>query len=183
MNLLAHLHLGQELDPVAAAGNLTADYCPTAGSDEFLTGIWFHRSIDAFTDHHPLVTEARSLFPSELRRFAGILCDLAFDLCLSRTWEEWEECSRDRFIDEHLTRILEADELPSGSAEIVQRGHDERWLHAYAKIEGIGLAIERISLRRPVFSKMIGAEKHIGRIYPELEQQFRLFYPQLRAHI
>ena len=55
MNLLAHLHLGRDLGPIAAAGNFSADFCESAGSPQFDAGIQFHRAIDAYTDAHPLV--------------------------------------------------------------------------------------------------------------------------------
>jgi len=35
--------------------------------------------IDAFTDMHPVLSEARGALPAPLRRYAGILMDVYFD--------------------------------------------------------------------------------------------------------
>ena len=100
MNLLAHLHVGDGLSAVEAAGNLAADYDSSLSPEAYARGVHFHRSIDAFTDSHALVADARALFSGSYRRFGGVLSDLAFDYCLSRTWSDWApSITRAQFID------------------------------------------------------------------------------------
>jgi len=184
MNLLAHLHLGQGLSPGESAGNLTADFCREAGSPAFQRGVHFHRAIDAFTDTHADVAKARWIFTGELRRFGGVLSDLAFDLCLSRTWPEWAGATdRHGFIDDRLRAVLDAaDPIPAKALVVVERMADERWLHQYWDSEGIRASIDRLAARRPVASKMIGAERIIERHYGDFVSLFRAFYPELVEH-
>lgn len=185
MNLLAHLHLGERLSPTESAGNLTADFCREMGSLAFRRGVQFHRAIDAFTDRHATVAEARAIFSGEQRRFGGVLSDLAFDFCLSRTWSEWAgPTDRYEFIDARLADILEAtDDIPSASLMVLRRMAAERWLHHYEDPEGIRASIARLAARRPIASKMIGAELVIDRRYDEFVSVFRAFYPQLLEHV
>ena len=105
MNLLAHLHVGNRLSPVAAAGNLAADFCRKANCAEYQKGLELHKKIDMFTDAHPAVVNARGLFPGELRRFSSVILDLVFDYCLSRSWHQWQATSRSTFIESRLDSI------------------------------------------------------------------------------
>lgn len=181
MNLLAHLHLGEALPRLEAAGNLVADYCKGPFSGAFERGVRLHRIIDSYTDAHPRVADARRLFEGRYRRFGGVICDLAFDYCLSQTWSEWmPNLNRIQFIDLRLDALHElSDEMPDDAANIIYAMRTEGWLHRYDRIDGIGEAIRRISIRRPVAKAMIGAELLIEDKQEELMDVFHSFYPDL----
>ena len=201
MNLLAHLHLGAlaELSVEEAAGNLTADFCREKGSSAFQYGVRLHRRIDSFTDAHPQVAEARRLFAGELRRFASVICDLAFDLCLTRTWDrwhvqrredqgrhgqDWDGHGRENFIDRHLNSIWAIrNRLPGPSAHVLQAMIAGRWLHAYDGIGGMEASIGRIVRRRPKFAPLLKAPEPTLERYADLELLFLKFYPDLIAEV
>jgi acyl carrier protein phosphodiesterase len=185
MNLLAHLHLGRDLPAASAAGNFSADFCKQAGGDAYNEGAQFHRRIDAFTDSHALVAEARKLFPSEYRRFAGILVDLAFDHCLSRGWEGWmPDADRESFIDGEFERmLLVSDDLPEQAAQVIGRFAVGGWVHQYHQIDGLQDAIVRMAARRPVAIGLVGGHRVIAERDDELNAIFAEFYPQLQEHM
>ncbi len=185
MNFLAHLHLGQHLPTIEAAGNLTADHCKQAGNDAFRRGVMVHRTIDAYTDAHPLTAKARALFPGSYRRFGGVLSDLVFDHCLARTWEEWSDHdSVDAFVSMQLTSMLaQSDQLPAEAVEAISRMDRGQWLQSYAEIEGMRITIERIVRRRPFAVRMLGAEAIMETHYEGFEHLFRKFYPLLQARV
>ena len=184
MNLLAHLHLGQDLPAAAAAGNLTADFCKEKGSAVFQQGVVVHRRIDSFTDHHDTVADARRLFSGELRRFASVLVDLAFDICLSRTWSRWSDEPRHLFIDHQLGRLSAvAPELPRPAVHVLQAMVARRWMHDYDRLSGLEASVERIVRRRPRFRPMLNAGPAVEACYEDLEAIFLRFYPQLQAEI
>ena len=83
MNFLAHFHLAWPEEGLIAGG-LEGDYFkgPLPGTlpPRLERGVRLHRQIDAYTDAHPLVKELRGVLPTSLRRYAGILIDLCFDL-------------------------------------------------------------------------------------------------------
>ena len=76
MNYLAHLHLGGQL-PGQLLGSLYGDFVKGRLQGQFSpqieAAIQLHRSIDRFTDSHPLVGEALSRFSLTRRRYAGIV--------------------------------------------------------------------------------------------------------------
>ena len=180
MNFLAHLHVGRHLDPEASAGNLLADYCKDVGNGCFRHGVWFHRRIDSFTDRHEVAGEARALFNASYRRFGGVLSDLAFDWCLARTCDEWSpEVGLLRFIEDSLKVIQKsAMDLPDHAAFALERMIEERWLESYRNIDGMRQTLVRISRRRPIVRKVLGAERLMQAHESELTGIFRRFYPQ-----
>lgn len=185
MNLLAHLHLGRHLDATAAAGNLLADYIRDETEGAFARGVQIHRHIDSFTDFHPEVVAARNLFAGGNRRFAGILVDLAFDLCLTRRWSDYESTTPlTSFIDSSLERIGNRQaEIPEPARGAFMKLRADRWLYGYGDINGLGTTIQRIARRRTIARAIIGAESEIESLLPALTLRFEKFYPDLLAAI
>jgi acyl carrier protein phosphodiesterase len=94
VNFLAHFQLAWP-DELLVAGGLEGDFHRGILRGErplgFEAGIKLHRAIDAYTDQHPAVTALKSDFPAGLRRYAGILIDLAFDHFLTLHWGRYSE--------------------------------------------------------------------------------------------
>jgi len=91
MNYLAHLHLGGQL-PAQLLGSLYGDFVKGRLQGQFSpqieAAIQLHRSIDRFTDSHPLVGEALSRFSQTRRRYAGIV----LDVFLTIAWRATGRC-------------------------------------------------------------------------------------------
>ncbi|MEM7383486.1 MAG: ACP phosphodiesterase [Verrucomicrobiota bacterium] len=178
MNLLAHLHLGSELSPLAATGNFIADFCSDDGPEGFAKGIRYHWKIDGFTDSHPETLKARALFGGKIRRFSGVLVDLAFDYLLARHWDSFASLPREEFIDREFARMSETHgKLTDQSADILDRIKTEAWLESYTTIPGLAHTLRRLAIRRPVAGPLVGAESLIREKDGELEKAFLRFYP------
>lgn len=98
MNHLAHAVLSPA-QPALRLGNLFGDAVrgPLHAQDlpaDVLEGVAAHRRIDALTDTHPVTRALREDFPPSLRRYAGIILDVAFDHYLIRHWDSL--CRSDR---------------------------------------------------------------------------------------
>jgi acyl carrier protein phosphodiesterase len=184
VNYLAHLHLGGEA-PQQLLGSLYGDFVkgPLAGRFPagIEAGIQLHRRIDAFTDRHPLVEQARARFPAERRRTSGILLDLFFDHCLARDWAEFASEPLAQFTG-RVYRVLAAQpELPERLAYIAPRMAAQDWLGSYrdfAVLEQVLLGMSR-RLSRP--QMLAGAMSELERLYEPLSDDFREFYPQLQV--
>ncbi|HWS78967.1 MAG TPA: ACP phosphodiesterase, partial [Thermomonas sp.] len=139
MNYLAHAWLARHADD-AILGALLGDFVfgqsvlrdwrPSV-RDEIVR----HRRIDRYTDDHPAVAGARSLFDDAgLRRYAGIVLDVHFDHCLARDWSRWNEDSLARFTA-RVYRVLgeHRDELPPRLQAVAPRMAAHDWLGSYAE--------------------------------------------------
>ncbi|MDT8437915.1 MAG: ACP phosphodiesterase [Wenzhouxiangellaceae bacterium] len=109
MNHLAHLVLAGD-DPELQFGALLADH--VRGREILATlppgiaaGVRLHRSIDVWTDRHPVVRELLESLQRPWRRYAGIILDVLFDHMLDRHWTRFGPRSITHFagqVDRHL---------------------------------------------------------------------------------
>lgn len=187
MNWLAHLHLSGTC-PATRIGNLLPDLVPLPVLQDlpaiFSPGIQMHRAIDAFTDSHAIFRQSRGRVGGELARYSPILIDVFYDHFLARNWVSYSAISLARFVDEfHASIKSYRGVLPEVVMQKLERIRDDGFLYSYYETEGIAVALDRISLRmkRPV-NLRAGVDGLLAQ-YDLFAEDFRAFYPQLRAHL
>jgi acyl carrier protein phosphodiesterase len=184
MNYLAHLHLGGA-QPGALLGSLYGDFVkgPLGGRwpADIEAGIRLHRQIDAFTDSHPLVLQAKQRFPRERRRYAGILIDLFFDHCLAAHWHDYADEPLHDFTARVYQVLREEPELPAKLALIVPRMAAQDWLGSYREFAVMEQVVAGMSRRLSRPEGLAGGVAELERLYVPLQQDFREFYPQLQT--
>ena len=185
MNYLAHLHLGGQR-PEELLGSLYGDFVKGRLQGQFRpdieSGIQLHRSIDVFTDHHPLVDQALARFSHTRRRYAGIVLDVFFDHCLARDWTHYAEQPLERFTADFY-RVLKAQaHLPSRLARIAPHMAAHDWLGSYQHFETLEQVFVGISRRLSRPQELAGAMQDLNALYKPLSEDFYNFYPQLQAY-
>jgi len=185
MNYLAHLHLGGQR-PEELLGSLYGDFVKGRLQGEYSpqieSAIQLHRSIDVFTDAHPLVDQSLSRFSQTRRRYAGIVLDVFFDHCLARDWAQYAEGPLDRFTSGFYQVLVTQPQLPKRLAAIAPHMAAEDWLGSYrdfAVLEQVFRGIAR-RLSRP--EELAGAMADLHALYEPLSEDFRAFYPQLQTY-
>ncbi|MDR2938196.1 MAG: ACP phosphodiesterase [Prevotellaceae bacterium] len=92
MNYLAHILLSGN-NAQRQVGGFIADFVKGNRFEHFpehiRQGIVLHRRVDAFTDEHPLVREARALLRPYFGRYAGIFLDIFYDYFLAKNWHRF----------------------------------------------------------------------------------------------
>jgi acyl carrier protein phosphodiesterase len=186
MNHLAHALLGAP-DADVMFGSLIADFLRGAVDPALphgvRTGIALHRAVDRYTDAHPQVVAARSLFDPPLRRYAGILLDVWFDHLLARDWPQYADGSLHAF--SHVVQDL----LGTRPAELPPRMHHfARYVRAhdlpeaYRDAATIAAALHGLSQRlnraNPLAEALPVLQAHAG----ALDHAFAAFFPDLVAH-
>ncbi|MEO5715381.1 MAG: ACP phosphodiesterase [Luteolibacter sp.] len=187
MNWLAHLHLSDP-SPAARIGNLLPDILrgPELAlvPDEFAAGIRHHRAIDAFTDSHPVFRTSTRRIDPPLRRYGAILVDVFYDHFLACNWSDYSPVPLEVFVDDfHASIDGFRDRLPEQAYERLAGIRDEGLLLSYRRIDGIRLALDRISgrLRRPV--DLTPAVEMLLAGHEEFAGDFRTFYPLLASQV
>ena len=185
MNYLAHLHLGGQR-PEELLGSLYGDFVKGRLQGEYSpqieSAIQLHRSIDVFTDAHPLVDQSLSRFSQTRRRYAGIVLDVFFDHCLARDWAQYAEGPLDRFTSGFYQVLVTQPQLPKRLAAIAPHMAADDWLGSYrdfAVLEQVFRGIAR-RLSRP--EELAGAMADLHALYEPLSEDFRAFYPQLQTY-
>src|SRR5690606_36355276 len=142
--------------------------------------IRLHRRMDAITDSHPLITPAKLRFPSDRRRFAGILLAVLSDHCLA------PHCARDAAeplvpATPHVIAVhLHQPARPGHLALIAPRMAAQDWLGSYREFGTLELVIAGMARRISRPESLDGAMAELEALYQPLFDDFREFYPQLQ---
>lgn len=186
MNDLAHLFLARS-DPLSRMGNLLGDFRrgdETAYPDAVRAGLANHRAVDAFTDAHPRVSEARRRFSGRRRRFAGVALDVVFDHFLIRHWDRFAHYYLDDFIDQVYKDLRASEpEMPASMRDELARRREADWLRRYARLDTVGMVLDRMAARLRFPNAFGGIIEEIRDRRSELEGDFLAFFPELRAEV
>jgi acyl carrier protein phosphodiesterase len=184
MNYLAHLYLARYSDD-AMLGALLGDFVKPHSSapftPEIAAEIITHRKVDAFTDSHPIVLDAKALFNGPPRRYAGILLDVFYDHMLAKHWRHYSDVPLDTFIARFYSALQRrADILPPNLARLAPYMIEQDWLGSYLHYDGVDIAVRRISTRLSkngdlMRDGLVDLKLH----YAGLEQGFHEFFPEL----
>ncbi len=184
MNYLAHLHLGGQR-PEELLGSLYGDFVKGRLQGQYSplieSAIQLHRSIDVFTDKHPLVDQSLSRFTQTRRRYAGIVLDVFFDHCLARDWAQYAQGPLERFTSGFYQVLVAQPHLPSRLAAIAPHMAAHDWLGSYRDFETLDRVFLGISRRLSRPEELAGAMRDLNALYQPLSEDFRAFYPQLQA--
>jgi acyl carrier protein phosphodiesterase len=183
MNYLAHLFVAPN-DPESRLGNACADFVkgavPTTYPLRVQAGIRLHRSIDAFTDNHPVLRSCAQLFEPEYRRYAGVMLDVTFDHLLARSWTDFATLPLSEFVsDVYRDLIATASLAPTKFLPVIESMTEWDWLSSYMEPQSVERMLHSIAarLRRP--NPLRDAAKAVFAVETELESAFRTFLPQL----
>ncbi|MGV3740721.1 MAG: ACP phosphodiesterase [Burkholderiaceae bacterium] len=184
MNYLAHILLAQQSED-AMVGALLGDFCKPndAGryEGEIAREIFIHRKVDAFTDSHDVILQAKSLFKQNTRRYAGISLDVFYDHILARHWQEYCEIPLEQFVHRfYRALILRRAKLPASLAGQVEAMVSHDWLGSYREFNSVRIAINRISKRlsrNGIFLQH--SVDDLEQNYAELSHGFHTFFPDL----
>ena len=188
MNHFAHCVLAQR-NTASIIGNLLGDFARgvdvNALPPQIRAGLENHRAVDRFTDRHPLVVEMKQRFSTRRRRFAGIALDLYFDHLLIASWESLESDELAITIAEIYRHFeLGHQQMPSPTMQRATRlmvEHD--WFGTYGYVEGIAHALDRVAERIRFPNAFDNAIEELQAHHQHFEDGFRVFYPELKAHI
>ena len=187
LNYIAHIHIGSHTQ-TNLLGNFLGDF--VKGSQlqhlpfDIEQGIRLHRSIDVFTDSHPLIIELRQCFPSDIRRMAGVIIDIYFDYLLMQAWKRYSKTHYNIVFTEFYQQ-LEQFSLPDNSyfSKQAERLKTHQWLNEYINIETCFRAF--LSIESRLKNKVIFAKKARSFILQhddQLESSFQQFYPECLDH-
>jgi acyl carrier protein phosphodiesterase len=186
MNYLGHLYLSGA-EPQVILGNFIADDVKgrdlSAYPPMVQHGIRLHRTIDSFTDQHPIQRSGRARVRTYAGRYAGVVMDLFYDHLLASGWQRWHD--EPLPIYAHRMYALLGNQLPQMPTEIralfgVMRARD--WLTGYASLEQVGRALYGLSRRARRGERMAGAEVVLAEHLEAYRAEFDVFLSAITTH-
>lgn len=181
MNYLAHAYLSFN-QPAIVVGNLISDYVKGKKQfdypDDIRRGIVLHRSIDTFTDEHPVTKRAKDIFRPYYRLYSGAFIDVVFDHFLANDKQQFTENSLYQFSQE-VYAILDSYQghLPEPFRQIFPYMKKYNWLFNYRTRSGIERSFEGLTHRARYISESLPAFALFEQHYTQLQQQYTQFFP------
>ncbi len=187
MNFLAHIYLSGDNDLVKI-GNFMADGIRGKHFKPFpleiQRGIVLHRAIDTFTDAHPVFRTSTKKLHKRYHHYSGVIVDVFYDHFLSKNWTRYS----DQNLDDYIQRFYQTlddnkDILTEKTVYLMPYMIKQNWLLSYQTISGIDGILTQMDGRTKNKSKMRFASEELQEYYLEFEQEFTIFFEDLRAHV
>ncbi len=188
MNYLAHLFLAGS-DKELIYGNLLEDFMhgriehPRNNhlSPGIKNGIRLHRTIDSFTDSHPIVKETKGLFHEALGRYDSIAVDVLYDHFLIKNWSSFTLEEFDDFRPRIYSSLREFDTLmPPRLKAMVDSMIFHDWLKAYIFDDGLRRALTGLNKKIKEGPDMTLSIPIMHKYYEVIDGQFLAFFTELK---
>lgn len=145
-------------------------------------GIALHRSIDAFTDAHPVTKEAMLLFKKDYRLYSAPIVDILYDHFLATDEIIFTPASLQVFsqtvyqtLEDHLSF------LPIQFAQMLPYMKKENWLYRYRTEEGIARSLQGLVRRAAYLTESETAVRLFKQHYGLLKKLYSSFMPDVKG--
>ncbi|WP_073097496.1 acyl carrier protein phosphodiesterase [Leeuwenhoekiella marinoflava] len=184
MNYLAHIYLSGD-DSLITIGNFMADGIKGKQYKTYLPqlqkGILLHRSIDSFTDSHPIVKQSTKRLHSKYSHYSGVIVDILYDHFLAKNWKNYATTPLSSYIENFYDSLDEHFELLTpGIQRMIPHMIADNWLLSYTEISGIATVLYNMNRRTKNISGMDRAVEDLQLYYHDFENEFTLFFEELR---
>jgi acyl carrier protein phosphodiesterase len=188
MNFLAHLYLSDD-KPEAMVGNLVADFIKGPAIDLLSPGVQAgirqHRTVDAFTDRHPVVMRSIARIGKTWGWFSGIIIDVYYDHILACDWVRYSDMTLREFVDRaHDVIRQHAGFMPEEARSYALRFVETDRMMSYAQPDGSGVEealrrlSDRITARMPKRAVQLeAAMPELRNLHNDLAADFHEFFP------
>ena len=184
MNFLAHLYLSENNTDIMI-GNFIADHIKGNKFSHFpidiQKGILLHREIDTFTDAHEIVRKSKRRLHERYRHYDGVIIDIFYDHFLAKNWSNYSAIPLNVYVNS-VYKLLEKnlDILPEKTQQLFPYLVKYNWLYNYQFAQGIQEVLNGMNKRTQGKSKMNLASEDLLLHYQEFEDDFTLFFEDLR---
>ncbi|WP_417886614.1 ACP phosphodiesterase [Zunongwangia sp.] len=183
MNYLAHIYLSGD-NEMLKIGNFIADSVKGKAflkyPEPIQQGITLHRSIDEFTDTHPVVKKSVHRLFDKYSHYSSVIVDILYDHFLAANWSEFHKTNLEDYSQDFYKLIQNNIELiPKKVQNFMPYMVEHNWLVTYATIEGIGRILEQMSRRTKFQSNMENSVNELQEFYYYFEDEFYSFFLEL----
>jgi acyl carrier protein phosphodiesterase len=186
MNFLAHLYLSGDND-LMKIGNFMADGIHGKHFDTFpeeiQKGIILHRSIDTFTDAHPIFRQSTKRLHANYHHYSGIIVDIFYDHFLAKNWSTYSDEKLADFAERFYQSLRDNhDSLTLKTQKMMPYMINHDWLSSYQNIESIESVLAKMDTRMKYDSNMRFSVAELRTFYSEFESEFTAFFEDLIVH-
>jgi len=186
MNFLAHIYLSGDNDLVKI-GNFMADsirgHSYDVYQEDIQKGILLHRSIDSFTDMHPIYRQSKHRLHEKYGHYSGVIMDIFYDHFLAKNWKRYSDENLETYADNFYQLLrdnydLLTDRIKGMMPYLIARN----WFVSYASLSGLEMIMFQMDHRTKHRVAMNESMVELEQFYSEFENEFTLFFEELREH-
>jgi len=186
MNFLAHIYVSGDNDLVKI-GNFMADSIRGHSYDaypmEIQKGILLHRSIDSFTDMHPIYRQSKHRLHEKYGHYSGVIMDIFYDHFLAKNWKTYSDENLDEFAENFYLLLKENYEVLTERVKGMMPYMIARnWFVSYASLSGLEMILFQMDHRTKNRVAMHESVVELQQFYAEFENEFTLFFEELKEH-
>jgi acyl carrier protein phosphodiesterase len=186
MNFLAHIYLSGDND-LLKIGNFMADSIRGHHYEDYPTeirkGILLHRSIDSFTDMHPIYRQSKHRLHEKYGHYSGVIMDIFYDHFLAKNWSNYSEVILEEYAQDFYLLLKDNyDILTERAKGMMPYMIGRNWLVSYASIEGLEMIMFQMDYRTKHRVAMDESIVELKQFYTEFENEFTLFFEELQQH-
>ena len=187
MNFLAHIYLSGD-NPRVMVGNFIGDFVKGRNllqqfDEEVAFGVALHRSIDYYTDHHPVVKESKNRLWPTYRHYSAVLIDVFYDHFLSRGWRQFSSAPLDEYATKTYATLKSFELLlPPDVRQLLPYMTRQNWLVNYGNFDGLQQTLNGMARRSRHESKMEQSITELELHYDAFKLEFERFFPDLILH-
>jgi len=187
MNYLAHLFLSCESIELMV-GNFITDQITLKEAKEFSgrisEGIELHKSIDSFTDNHPVIKDFISFIRPTQGKYSPVVVDVYCDYILYSSWDQYSHWEFTHFEDLVYENLLsQKDVMPDRIQQRVINMVKSRWLQVYTHQAGMTDTFRRIGHRVKFDNQLSEATSFLFENKETCQEYFNQFFPDLINHV
>lgn len=186
MNFLAHIFLSGTNERIQI-GNFMGD--GIRGSDyknfhiDIQIGVLLHRSIDSFTDFHPIFRQSKHRLVPKYNHFSGIIVDMFYDHFLAKEWDMYHHQDLKIFTQNFYNALQNhKSELNLKTQQLLPYLTNQNWLERYAFLTDLQQILQQMDNRFAMKSNMSDSVEDLHEHYPDFQREFHLFFKDLMVH-
>ena len=183
MNYLAHAYLSFG-DPEVLTGNMISDFVKGKKKFEYekrvLAGIDLHRSIDEFTDVHPVNKEVSNIFKPAYGLYSSAFVDVVYDHFLALELVELPQSFEAYTVSVYDTLENFRNVFPPVFNNIFPFMRQHNWLYNYQYAWGIEKSLAGLVHRAAYLTESKTAFELFNKRYDEIRAAYQAFFPSLK---
>ncbi|UUV21089.1 acyl carrier protein phosphodiesterase [Paenimyroides aestuarii] len=186
MNFLAHIYLSGTNERIQI-GNFMGD--GIRGKDyknyhnDIQIGVLLHRSIDSFTDFHPIFRQSKHRLVPKYNHFSGIIIDMFYDHFLAKEWKMYHHEDLQVFTQKFYQSLENhQDELNLKTKQLLPYLTHQNWLERYAHLTDLQQILQQMDNRFAMKSNMSESVDDLHTFYDDFQSEFHLFFKDLMIH-
>ena len=145
-------------------------------------GIRLHRFIDSFTDSHPVYRQSKHRLHEKFGHYSGVIMDIVYDHFLAKNWAKYSDEKLEDFVKRFYHSLHDNYEILTEKTQGLMPYMIERnWLVSYRTTEGIQHILTQMDRRSKNISKMQFAVEELIEFYDDFEEEFTLFFEEMRV--